>query len=254
MQHWTGVELPLARFIELCRLAGRMSAPVVTFLPDGIAYLESPDRPKRRLHGDYAFLHGFCETDAPITIPVRELEATYRLLGLERDRPTTVRGQTVRIAPGTITVLPQERRYQRRLLAFPVKTDDAERLATLAAFRPAPNLGYTPTGLGSRFAPLGRSRAHLTLGEQLVYETRGEARVAGTATIEGTVDIVSRPGRALLALCEHAACRDGRDVAGHFTGDVLFLWAGGVLARIYPNDTTNQRKEEPTWQPPKRTN
>lgn len=252
MQDWTGVELALGRFIELCRLAGRMKAPVVTFLPDGTCYLESPVRPRRQLHGDYAFLSGVGTTDRAVAIPTRELEATYRLLGLGRDRPATVRGQSVRLAPLTITVEPQERRYRRRLLAFPVGDADAARLHALAAWRPEPNLGYTPARR-SGFIAFGRSRARLTLGPELRYEWRGETRTAGTASVDAVLDIDTRPARALLALCERLGSGSGHDVAGRFTGDVLFLWTEGVLVRIRPTPS-QPRKEEPTWQPPTRTN
>lgn len=222
---WTGIEVDLTRFIGLCKAIERTGAESVQFLKDGTVYLES------RKNGDYAFISDGAITDEAASVPSRELLATYHLLGLRRDNPRTVRGQSIRLTFNTVTVLPAETNYRRRLIVFPLPDPLGERLSRLGEFSPVPNIWLTPrpwTGVIRTGVP----SVTLELGKDIEHQSNHLSRITGTTELEGTLRIGSRAAKSLFALCERDAALNGCEMTGHLMGDILFLRSQNVFIRI----------------------
>lgn len=234
-EDWSGIEVGLSRFIDLCKMLKRTEADAVLFLRDGTAYVEGPSGRGKDANGDYAFLFEIAKTNHAVSIPSRELLATYRLLGLQRDTRKTVRGQSIRLSPNAITILPRETVYRRRLLVFPISESVETRLQTLSSFSPDPNLTLLPKKDSSYVARVGALKVHLTLGPAVIYHARGVSRIAGFSTAQAVLVIESRPARSLLALCERDASDAESFMSGCFTGDILYLKTRHVFARIQPS-------------------
>lgn len=222
---WTGIVVDLTRFIVLCKTIERTGAKTVQFLTNGIVYLESPKR------GDYAFIMGAVLTDEATSIPSRELLATYRLLGLWRDTPRTVKGQSIRISRDVITILPAGTTYRRRLTAFPMHESIEEKLSRLATFTPEPNLWLTPRPQNG-YIRVGALDVMFTLGKEIEHLTRQNPRITGTTGLEGTLRIKDREAKSFFALCEQDAANNRCDIEGRLSDEILFLRSKDVLTRI----------------------
>lgn len=232
MEDWTGIEVDLTRFIGLCKMLERTPVEGVRFLKDGTAHAQATDRSDDPDGEDYLFLRGWARTDRSVTIPARELLAVYHLLGLRRDSPRTVKGQSLRLSPTAVSVLPLGGVYRRRLLAFSLDEETESRLIRLARFTPEPNLWLIPRPTPRDYIKTGGVSVNLTIGEQVEHHTHRLNRIEGTAEVEGDLRLSSKTARTFFALCEQDADADGSPILGRLHGEVLFLRSSNSLIRI----------------------
>lgn len=217
------IEMPTARFRDICQLVRHLQAAGAFFTPQ-VTYIESPDAPRRRLYGDYVFLPG-AETTEAVAIGRNELQRIAQMIKLDKQTDASLVGETIRIEPHRVTCLPYGTRYQRTTYMQAVKPETADRLAILSSHAPPRQFVLLPDG-----RPKGRGMSvHLTLRDVILRTSQGKHRLYGFSNIKGKISFTTPTGRALFAFAEQAGGR----LDGHERDGIVFLNGEDFSARIH---------------------